>query len=109
MHLLLLEGFQQPAHNIPGVPAHQQPLARAARDRADAAAAVVDPQRLQPGAAAQLAAASMIEADAAFRANISNTLMAMSADPTQDPGVVLRLYKCAAPPSSRARSAVAAR
>ena len=34
----------------------------------------------------------MIEADAAIRANISNTLMAMSADPTQDPGVVLRLY-----------------
>ena len=65
--------------------------------------------KLQPGAAAQLAAASMIEADAAIRANISNTLMAMSADPTQDPGVVLRLYKCAAPPSSRARSAVAAR
>ena len=44
-------------------------------------------------AAAQLAAASMVQADAAIRANIDNTLMTMSADPTQDPGVVLRLYK----------------
>ena len=35
----------------------------------------------------------MIEADAAIRANISNTLMAMSADPTQDPGVFLLLCK----------------
>ena len=35
----------------------------------------------------------MIEADSAIRANISNKLMAMSADPTQDPGVVLRLYE----------------
>jgi len=33
------------ARDVPGVPAHQQPLARAARDRADAAAAAVDPQR----------------------------------------------------------------
>ena len=35
----------------------------------------------------------MVQADAAIRANIDNTLMTMSADPTQDPGVVLRLYK----------------